>query len=141
MFETALLCLALNIYHEARDQPVLGMQAVAEVVLNRVDDKRFPDTVCEVVTQGPTYKWKRDFPVRHRCQFSWYCDGKSDRPKDNTAWAVSKAVANSVLETGSTGIAGYATHYHNIRVRPNWSSTKILIGKIGDHVFYRWAVR
>ena len=52
MFETALLCLALNVYHEARDQPVYGMQAVAEVVLNRVHDRRFPDTVCEVVKQG-----------------------------------------------------------------------------------------
>ncbi len=140
MLENALICLALNIYHEARDQPVLGMQAVAEVVLNRVEDKRFPDTVCEVVTQGPTYRWKQDFPVRHRCQFSWYCDGKSDRPKNGTAWAVSRTVAENVLRTGPIGIAGYATHYHNIHVRPNWSSTKVLIGKIGDHVFYRWAI-
>ena len=69
MFEAALVCLALNIYHEARDQPFIGQVAVAQVVMNRVDDPRYPDTVCEVVEQGPTYSWTDDFPVRHRCQF------------------------------------------------------------------------
>jgi len=141
MFETALLCLALNVYHEARDQPVHGMRAVAEVVLNRVEDHRFPDTACEVVMQGPTYTWKPDFPVRHRCQFSWYCDGKSDMPKNKAAWAQALLVARDVLQAGSTGIAEYATHYHSIHVRPNWMQTKIFTGKIGDHVFYRWSLR
>jgi len=141
MFETALLCLALNVYHEARDQPVHGMRAVAEVVLNRVIDRRFPDTVCEVVRQGPTYVWKRNLPVRNRCQFSWYCDGKSDMPKNKAAWASALIIARDALQAGTTGRAGYATHYHSVRVRPNWMQTKIFTGKIGDHVFYRWAIR
>ena len=70
MFAEALVCLALNVYHEARDQPFIGQVAVAKVVMNRVHDDRYHDDVCEVVMQGPTYSWKPDFPVRHRCQFS-----------------------------------------------------------------------
>ena len=66
-----LTCLAQNIYFESRDQPTVGQMAVASVVLNRVHDSRYPNTICGVVKQGPTYSWKKDFPVRHRCQFSW----------------------------------------------------------------------
>ena len=77
MFITeAILCLALNVYHEAKNQPFIGQVAVAQVVMNRVYDERYPDTICEVVEQGPTYSWKPDFPIRNRCQFSWYCDGR-----------------------------------------------------------------
>ena len=57
MFAEALVCLALNIYHEARDQPFIGQVAVAQVVMNRVHDDRYPNTVCEVVKQSPTYSW------------------------------------------------------------------------------------
>ena len=66
-----ITCLAQNIYFEARDQPTIGQRAVAEVVLNRVHDPRWPDTVCEVIREGPTYSWKKDYPIKHRCQFSW----------------------------------------------------------------------
>ena len=82
-----ITCLAQNIYFEARDQPTIGQRAVAEVVLNRVHDPRWPDTVCEVIREGPTYSWKQDYPIKHRCQFSWYCDGLSDKPKDQRAWS------------------------------------------------------
>ena len=96
MFAEALVCLALNVYHEARDQPFIGQVAVAQVVMNRVHDDRYPDDVCEVVMQGPTYSWKPDFPVRHRCQFSWYCDGKSDKTPDQTAWEQALVIAQGV---------------------------------------------
>ena len=92
MLELALMCLSLNIYYEARNQPLRGQMAVAEVVLNRVEDKNFPDTICEVVMEGPTYSWKPDFPVRHKCQFSWYCDGKSDTPLEFEACNMSVMV-------------------------------------------------
>lgn len=138
MLETTLLCLALNVYHEARDQPLAGQYAVAEVVLNRVYDSRFPYTVCEVVKQGPTYTWKKDFPVRHRCQFSWYCDGKSDKPRNKPAWKAALAVARDALTGEPSSNIGYATHYHSVHVKPSWASSKIFIGKIGDHIFYRW---
>ena len=52
MFEAALVCLAMNIYHEAKNQPSIGQIAVAQVVMNRVMDSRYPDDVCSVVTQG-----------------------------------------------------------------------------------------
>ena len=61
-----ITCLAQNIYFEARDQPTIGQRAVAEVVLNRVHDQRWPDTVCEVIREGPTYSWKQDYPIKHR---------------------------------------------------------------------------
>ena len=94
MITEALMCLALNVYHEAKNQSLIGQIAVAQVVMNRVKDERYPNTVCEVVEQGPTYSWKPDYPVRNRCQFSWYCDGKSDKPKEEFAWEQAITVAH-----------------------------------------------
>ena len=82
----AITCLALNIYFESRNQPIEGQVAVSQVVLERVKSKKYPDTVCEVVFQGPTYSWSVNYPIKNRCQFSWYCDGISDKPKDEIAW-------------------------------------------------------
>ena len=130
--------MALNRYHEARNQWLLGNIAVAEVVLNRVDDDRYPDTNCEVVRQGPTYKWRPQLPVKHRCQFSWFCDGKTDVPNDPYAWERSLAIAQDMVDMGQTGLLEGATHYHSIRVFPEWRKTKTRIVKIEDHIFYRW---
>ena len=79
ILETSFMCMALNIYHEAKNQSMLGQIAVGQVVMNRVEDTRFPDNVCDVVTQAVTYKGT-DKPVLHKCQFSWYCDGQKDEP-------------------------------------------------------------
>ena len=80
LLETAFICLALNTYHEAKNQSLVGQIATAQVVMNRVEDDRFPSTVCEVVKQDPTRpSWEdpeKEYPIKHRCQFSWYCDGK-----------------------------------------------------------------
>ena len=89
--EAELKCMAENIYFEARHEPMAGKVAVGQVVLNRIDDNRFPTTICEVVKQGPhreSWKTKKDsslkpeerryYPRKNRCQFSWYCDGKKD---------------------------------------------------------------
>ena len=138
MFEAAIMCLALNIYHEARDQPYVGQVAVAQVVINRTYDDRYPEQVCEVVKQGPTYSWKPDFPVRHRCQFSWYCDGKSDKPHDDLAWEQARMVAYGVYSGNLDDFVEGATHYHATYVQPEWAETKTPIVQIGDHVFYRW---
>ena len=86
-------CLALNVYHEARGQGTAGLFGVTAVVLNRVNDSRFPNTICGVIYQGPTREsWKTRihknlptedriyYPIKHKCQFSWYCDGKDDTP-------------------------------------------------------------
>ena len=91
--DRAAECLAKNMYYEARNQGTAGVLAVTAVVFNRVNDSRFPNTICEVVYQGPTREsWKTRktldkndavyYPIKNRCQFSWYCDGKSDVPKD-----------------------------------------------------------
>ena len=76
-------------YHEARNQGTAGRLAVSAVVMNRVNDRRFPNTVCEVVLQSQMKKsWKTGLPVpiKNRCQFSWYCDGKSDEVKDKESY-------------------------------------------------------
>ena len=89
-------CLAMNIYHEARSENLAGKYAVADVVLNRVRDDRYPNSVCGVVYQGehkPSWKDPQVLvPKRNRCQFSWYCDGRSDEATEEDAWEESMAI-------------------------------------------------
>ena len=144
LLETAFICLALNTYHEAKNQSMIGQIAVAEVVMNRVQDKRFPNSVCEVVKQGPTRpSWedpKKEYPVRHKCQFSWYCDGKSDEPrKDSKEWFKAKEYARIVVSGRLVlDVTEGATHYHATYVRPSWAKTKTRTTRIESHIFYRW---
>jgi spore germination cell wall hydrolase CwlJ-like protein len=141
LLETAFLCLALNTYHEAKNQSMVGQIAVAEVVMNRVADRRYPNTVCEVVKQGPKYKGS-DIPVRHKCQFSWFCDGKSDLPKNEKAWKKAQDYAYLVLYNRiAIDITEGATHYHADYVEPAWAKTKTKTIEIEDHIFYRWEVQ
>ena len=136
MLKIALVCLALNVYFEARNQPLQGQMAVAEVVMNRVVSMKFPDTVCEVIEEGPTYSWQPDFPIRNKCQFSWYCDGKSDMPMEVDAWETALVVAKDILANRPMVLKG-ATHYNAITVDPKWAKTKTFIIRIGDHLFYK----
>ena len=147
-------CLALNVYYEARGSNLADMYAVSDVVLNRVRDSRYPNTICEVVYEGPvreSWKTKKDpdlpdeerqyNPVRNMCQFSWYCDGKNDIPKDETGWATAQMVAGSILFANKhRGLTEGATHYHATYVRPNWRNDRGMqhVGRIGSHIFYRW---
>ncbi len=139
-------CLADNIYWEARNQSRASHIAIAFVVKNRVFDNRFPNTVCEVVYQGPTRRsWKNPtvfYPVRNRCQFSWYCDGKSDEiPKvDAELYDEIKFLASAFLVKWEYLIdfTDGATHYHAYYVQPAWAKTKTRTAKIEDHIFYRW---
>ena len=130
-------CLALNIYHEARNQPLVGKLAVAEVTLNRVKDDRFPNNICGVVYQG--YYYSNNYPIKNKCQFSWWCDGKSDKPRNEEAWIKAIDVADLVL-TDKVGInvVGKSTHYHAYYVRPAWAKTKRKVVRIEDHIFYIW---
>ena len=144
LIETALMCLALNTYHEAKNQSMIGQIATAQVVMNRVKDSRFPNTVCEVVKQGPHRpSWedpKKEYPVRHKCQFSWYCDGKSDEPrKDSKEWFKAKEYARIVLSGRIVlDVTEGATHYHATYVKPAWAKTKTRTTRIESHIFYRW---
>ena len=150
---TELTCMSQNIYHESKNQSKLGMIAVARVVINRVQDNRWPNTVCGVIKQGPVREsWKTRqtedpndavfYPVKNRCQFSWYCDGKADdipSMKNNLAWNLAQDIAWEVLKYDRySGIVEGATHYHADYVNPTWSKTIPLITKIDDHIFYRW---
>ena len=139
ILETALMCMAFNIYHEARNESMLGQIAVGQVVMNRVWDKRFPNTVCEVVTEADTYKGTNK-PVLHKCQFSWYCDGaKDDVNKDSKAWRYSLEYASIVLSGRIVlDVTEGATHYHATYVRPAWARTKTRTTRIDRHIFYRW---
>lgn len=135
--EEEIHCMAKNIYFEARNQSHTGKIAVALVTLNRVADGRYPDTVCGVVYQS--YTWNGN-PIRHKCQFSWYCDGKSDKIYDRVAWsdAVSVAYDAITLYSGGFDITNGATHYHTRYVDPHWASSLTFLGSIDEHEFYRW---
>ena len=142
--ESEQKCLADNIYFEARNQIHRGMIGVALVTRNRVLDSRFPHSYCEVVKQGPERpSWKQNgtmVPLRHRCQFSWYCDGKSDSISyhDVSVYELARAIAFKVYHGEFTDFTDGATHYHADYVRPEWASTKTKTMTIDQHIFYRW---
>lgn len=118
-------CMALNIYHEARGEPILGQIAVAQVTLNRMELDDYPDTVCGVVWQP----W----------QFSWTMDTISDTPRDAAAWLRSQQVARSVMQSWGQGfdVTGGADHYHAYWVNPAWANANRITTVIGVHTFYR----
>jgi spore germination cell wall hydrolase CwlJ-like protein len=125
-------CLALNIYFEARGSNLADKIAVADVVMNRTHDRRYPDTVCKVISQGV----KKD---RKDCQFSWKCDGKSKTPRDLDSWDEAKTIAyNMYVHDKYRGITEGATHYHATYVKPYWAKSLQLVGRIGEHIYYRW---
>ena len=138
-------CLALNIYFEARDQVTKGQMAVALVTINRVNSKRFPNTICKVVKQA---NWKNGKVVRNKCHFSWYCDGLPDQPKDKIAWKVAVTIAKAMLELPGVHIRNFgkrwtvndflngATHYHRNDVDPYWNRNMLVVATIGEHIFY-----
>lgn len=139
-------CMAQNIYFEAGIDNKAGMAAVADVTLNRVKDNRYPNTVCEVVKQGKQKpSWKdpnKMVMVRNMCQFSWYCDGKSDDvPLGSENWVKAQMMAWEMMHEGTLkGITEGSTHYHATYVNPSWNRMKNLdlVGRIGLHIFYRW---
>lgn len=135
-------CLAQNIFYESRGSNFADKVAVSDVVLNRVNDKRYPDTICEVVYQGvqkPSWKDPNKMVmVRNKCQFSWYCDGKADEPPEGDAWKEAQYIAYLMTNTsGYRGITEGATHYHATYVSPQWANDFHLVGRIGAHIFYR----
>jgi spore germination cell wall hydrolase CwlJ-like protein len=129
---TEVKCLATAIYFEARGEPEMGRIAVAQVVLNRVKNPAYPDTICGVVYQNKN--------KRNRCQFSFACDGISDRIRDKAAWAEAQALARRVINDDRNlylASIGAATHYHATYVRPRWARTMNKMEKIGHHIFYK----
>ena len=120
------------------------MIGVSQVVMNRVESEYFPNEVCEVVKQGPTRpSWKdknKMIPVRNRCQFSWYCDGKSDKIPtiDKEKWEEAKLIAYGVYTDRVDNLVGESLWYHADYVRPAWAKQKKKVAKIDNHYFYEW---
>ena len=137
---SAIACLATAIYFEARGEPMVGQVAVAQVIVNRVYDERFPDTVCDVVKQGEYYTWNKSIPIKHRCQFSFWCDGKPEVMRDETAKQWAYNVAESALAGFFYDTTSGATHYHADYVVPSWSTNSMFTKtvQINAHIFYRW---
>lgn len=136
-FEEARHCLAMNIYHEARSESKLGKRAVAWVTMNRVSNKKFPDTICDVVYQA--HVDSNGNPKRHQCQFSWYCDGQSDKINNQDEWNSSVAIAQQVMTNFGKipDPTDGATYYHAVYVNPDWASHFTRTARIDNHVFYR----
>ncbi len=126
--------LAMNMYHEARGEGYDAMQMVGEVTLNRVANKHFPNTVCGVVYQARMDR--RGNPKRHLCQFSWYCDGRSDKPYDKELWYQAHEIATGLIDKSISFIGISATHYHAYHVNPSWAKKYAMVGRYGGHVFY-----
>lgn len=139
-----LTCLATNIYHEARGESDHGKVAVAHVTLNRVNSPRYPDSICNVVYQAVHSRWwleerGRLVPVRNMCQFTWYCDGRSDAVDPfSKGWQDSVYIAMAVLVNKYNDPTQGATHYYNYHlVKPDWSYVFAHTTTIDNHTFYR----
>ena len=137
MISAAVLCMALNIYHEARGEPLAGQIGVAHSVLNRMADSRYPDTACEVIKQAKYHGWDMINPIRYKCQYSWFCDGLSDKPQDGKAMLEATILAQHVLAGKSIDITEGATHYHADYVHPYWADEMTTTVKLGSHIYYR----
>ena len=130
-----LNCLVEAVYYEARSEPVIAQLSVANVVLQRVRDERFPNTICDVVHQGI---YRRGQPVRHQCKFSYWCDGKPERMKEIHALKRAISVAEMAISGVSVEATIGATHYHATYVNPHWRHAESFmeLGQVGKHIFY-----
>jgi len=128
ILNVGLFWLTLNIYHEARGEDFSHQVDVANVVLNRVESSRYPDTIKGVITQGGER--------RYRCQFSWRCDGLSDTPLNEKAWTVA-------IRAAATALSGYDTtkgalfYYNPKKASPRWAKKKEIVKISGNHVLLK----
>ncbi|WP_109260913.1 cell wall hydrolase [Hyphobacterium indicum] len=126
-------CLAEAIYYEARGESFTGQAAVAEVIMNRVNHRVYPDTICGVVYEGSERVTG--------CQFSFTCDGSMTRAPRGRAWRRSQLVAEHVAIGFAPPRTRRATHYHTTAVDPHWNDSLVQTGQIGTHIFYRFPSR
>ena len=124
-----VMCLAQNIYYEAGMESFEGKVAVAQVTINRMEDEKFPKTICGVVHQ------KTRIANKVICQFSWVCNPVGKIKYVSNRWQESLSVANEVLHNDlRLDALNEALYFHNTRVRPNWGLERIT--RIGGHIFY-----
>ncbi|HXR01414.1 MAG TPA: cell wall hydrolase [Pseudomonas sp.] len=126
--DDALVCLSRTLYWEAKGGTDADMEAVANVVLNRLGHEGYPDTICAVVKQGVEKK---------ACQFSWWCDGRSDQVQEDDRYAASKEIARKALNQQLTDRTKGAMYFHDRNVRPAWASQYIRTAETGKFMFYK----
>lgn len=122
-----LVCLARTIYFEASGQSETEMAAVGHVVMNRVRGSAFPDDICAVIRQGGE---------AGPCQFSWWCDGRSDVATDKVEYDRAIEVARDILAGTSKDPTNGANMFHNLAITPNWAKEAERRARIGDQIFY-----
>jgi len=116
-----LQCLAENVYHEARGEPLVGQYAVAEVTMNRVRSREFPDSVCGVVHQRGAFSWTH---------------GAGRPAPTGYEWQRAQAIAEAVYDNDEAPLVAGALYYHTTRVSPDWAATRNQVTRIGRHLFY-----
>ena len=122
-------CLAEALYFEARGEPIKGQLAVGEVILNRVEDTRYPSSICKVINQGTGR--------RFACQFTYTCDGKLETVQERQPYEMALKIAKILMTTHDRKLTRGSTHYHSNYVNPRWSKRFERIAKFGRHIFYR----
>ena len=122
-------CLAEALYFEARGEPIKGQLAVGEVILNRVEDRRYPSSICKVVNQGTGR--------RFACQFTYTCDGKLETVHERKPYEMALKIAKILMTTHDRKLTRGSTHYHSNYVDPEWSKKFERVAKFGRHIFYR----
>lgn len=123
-----LTCLARTIYWEAKGEPEAGMQAIANVVMNRLGREEFPATVCGVVKQGQE---------QGACQFSWWCDGRGDEVEETEPYTLAKEIARRALNQQLPDRSGGALYFHRRDVNPQWAAQYRQTAAVGQHLFYK----
>ena len=122
-------CLAEALYFEARGEPIKGQLAVGEVILNRVEDTRYPSSICKVINQGTGR--------RFACQFTYTCDGKLETVHERKPYEMALKIAKILMTTHDRRLTRGSTHYHSNYVNPKWSKKFERVAKFGRHIFYR----
>lgn len=126
--DDALVCLSRTIYWEAKGGTDADMEGVADVVLNRLGHDGYPDTICGVVKQGSEKK---------ACQFSWWCDGRSDQVQEDDRYAASKEIARKALNQQLKDRTRGAMYFHDRNVKPAWASKYLRTAETGKFLFYK----
>ena len=129
-----MVCMVQTIYFEARGESFVGRLGVGTVVMERVINKKYPNTICGVVRQG---KYWRGNPVKHRCSFSYWCDGKSEKMYDLNSFEDAVEISKMIMTGVRFNPVSGATHYHAYYVRPIWSYQMRHIFTAGKHLFYK----
>ncbi len=127
-WEEAITCLSQTLYMEARGEGTAGMETVANVVMNRLDHKGFPNNICEIVRQGRG---------QGACQFSSWCDGSLGDIEEDITYSIAMEIARNCLNGQLTDRTDGALYFHQRAVTPSWSAEYIKTVKVGEHVFYR----